>query len=122
MGVESYAALKSAVDSGQARALASSGSERSPQLPKVPTLRESGIDLTIDGWNSLVAPLGTPRDVISFLNGHIRAIIADPDFQKRMIELGGQPASSSPEELDAKVKSDVAMYADIVKKAGLQPN
>ena len=122
IGIESYAALKSAVDSGQARALASSGSERSPQLPKVPTLRESGIDLTIDGWNSLVAPSGTPHDVISFLNGHIRAIVADPAFQKRMIELGGQPDSSSPEELDAKIKADVAMYADMVKKAGLEPN
>jgi len=122
IGVESYAALKAAVDSGQVRALASSGSERSPQQPKVPTLRESGLDLTLVGWNSLVAPAGTPRDIITFLNGHIRAIIADPDFQKRMIDLGGQPASSTPEELDARVKSDVAMYADMVKKAGLQPN
>lgn len=122
MGVESYAALKAAIDSGQVRALASSGNERSPQQPKVPTLHESGLDLTLVGWNSLVAPAGTPHDIITFLNGHIRAIIADPDFQKRMIDLGGQPASSTPEELDARVKSDVAMYADMVKKAGLQPN
>jgi putative tricarboxylic transport membrane protein len=122
IGVESYAALKSAIDAGQIRAIASSGSKRSPQQPDVPTLRESGIDAAVDGWNSLVAPAGTPRDIIAFLNGHVRAIVADSDFQKRMIDLGGEPATCSPEELDARLKSDVAMWAAIVKKAGLEPN
>jgi tripartite-type tricarboxylate transporter receptor subunit TctC len=122
IGIESYAALKSAIDAGQVRAIASSGSRRSPQQPDVPTLRESGIEAAVDGWNSLVAPAGTPREVIAFLGTHIRAIVADPDFQKRMIELGGEPASCSPEELDARLKSDAAMWADVVKKAGLEPN
>jgi tripartite-type tricarboxylate transporter receptor subunit TctC len=122
IGVESYAALKSVIDAGQVRAIASSGSKRSPQQPDVPTLRESGIDAAVDGWNSLVAPAGTPRDVIAFLNSHVRAIVNDPDFRKRMIELGGDPVTGSPEELDARLKSDVAMWASIVKKAGLQPN
>jgi tripartite-type tricarboxylate transporter receptor subunit TctC len=122
IGIESYAALKSVIDAGQVRALASSGSKRSPQQPDVPTLRESGIDAAVDGWNSLVAPAGTPRDVIAFLNGHVRAIIGEPDFRKRMIELGGEPVTGSPEELDARLKSDVAMWAGVVKKAGLQPN
>jgi tripartite-type tricarboxylate transporter receptor subunit TctC len=122
IGIESYAALKSVIDAGQVRALASSGSKRSPQQPDVPTLRESGIDAAVDGWNSLVAPAGTPRDVIAFLNGHVRAIIGDADFRKRMIELGGEPVTGSPEELDARLKSDVAMWAGVVRKAGLQPN
>ena len=91
IGIESYAALKAPIDAGQIRAIASSGSKRSPQQPDVPTLRESGIDAAVDGWNSLVAPAGTPREIVTFLNGHVRAIIADPDFQKRMIELGGEP-------------------------------
>jgi len=122
IGVESYAALKSAIDAKQIRAIASSGSRRSPQQPDVPTLRESGVDAAVDGWNSLVAPAGTPREIIAFLNGHVRAIIADPDFQKRMIELGGEPVTGSPEELDARLKSDVEMWAAVVKKAGLEPN
>jgi len=122
IGIESYAALKSAIDAGQVRALASSGSRRSPQQPDVPTLRESGIDAAVDGWNSLVAPAGTPRDVIAFLNSHVRAIIGEADFKRRMIELGGEPVTGSPEELDARLKSDVAMWAGVVKKAGLQPN
>jgi putative tricarboxylic transport membrane protein len=121
IGVESYAALRSAIDANQIRAIASSGSKRSPQQPDVPTLRESGIDAAVDGWNSLVAPAGTPRDIIGFLNGHVRAIIGDPDFQRRLIELGGEPVASSPEELDARLKSDIGMWADVVKKAGLEP-
>ncbi len=122
IGIESYAALKSAIDARQIRAIASSGNRRSPQQPEVPTLRESGIDAAVDGWNSLVAPAGTPREIIVFLNGHVRAIIGDPDFNKRMIELGGEPAASSPEELDARLKSDIGMWAAVVKKAGLEPN
>ncbi len=122
IGIESYAALKSAIDARQIRAIASSGSKRSPQQPDVPTLRESGIDAAVDGWNSLVAPAGTPREIIACLNGHVRAIIADPDFQTRMIELGGEPVTGSPEELNARLKSDVDMWAAVVKKAGLEPN
>jgi tripartite-type tricarboxylate transporter receptor subunit TctC len=122
IGIESYASMKSAVDAKQIRAVASSGTKRSPQQPNVPTLRESGIDAAVDGWNALVAPAGTPREVIAFLNGQIRAVIADPDFRKHMIELGGDPVACSPEELDARLKSDVVMWAAVVKKAGLEPN
>ena len=122
IGVETYAALKAAIDTGQVRAIASSGSRRSRQQPNVPTLRENGIDAAVDGWNSLVAPAGTPREIITFLNDNVRAIIADPDYRKRMIELGGDPVTGSPEELDARVKSDAVMWAGVVKKAGLEPN
>jgi len=122
LAVDALAPLKAAVDDKQVRAIASSGSKRSPQQPDVPTMRELGVDAVVDGWNSLVAPAGTPREIIDYLNGHVRAVIADPDFQKRMIDLGGEPATCSPEELDARLKSDVDMWAGVVKKAGLAPN
>jgi len=122
IGVESYAALKSPIDAGSIRAIAGSGSKRSPMQPNVPTLRESGVDAAVDGWNSLVAPTGTPKDIISILNGHVRAIIADPDFQRRMLDLGGDPVAGSPEELDARLKSDIDMWAAVVKQAGLEPH
>jgi tripartite-type tricarboxylate transporter receptor subunit TctC len=122
IGVDSYAALKSPIDGKQIRAIAASGSKRSPMQPNVPTLRESGIDAAVDGWNSLVAPAGTPKEIIAVLNAHLRAIIADPDFRKRMLELGGEPVASSPEELDARLRSDIDMWAAVVKKAGLEPH
>jgi tripartite-type tricarboxylate transporter receptor subunit TctC len=122
IGIDSYAALKSAIDAKTIRAIASSGSKRSPLQPDVPTMRELGLDATVDGWNSLVAPSGTPKEIIAFLNGELRAIINDSDFRTRMIELGGEPATCSPEELDARLKADVDMWAGVVKKAGLEPN
>jgi tripartite-type tricarboxylate transporter receptor subunit TctC len=122
IGVDSYAALKSPIEARSIRAIASSGSKRSPQQPDVPTLRELGLDAAVDGWNSLVAPAGTPKEIIAFLNNELTAIINDTDFRTRMIELGGEPATCSPEELEARLKSDVEMWAGVVKKAGLEPN
>jgi tripartite-type tricarboxylate transporter receptor subunit TctC len=122
IGVESYAALKSPIDSGQIRAIAATGDKRSSMQPNVPTLKESGVNAEVVGWNSLVAPAGTPKDVIATLNGHVRAIIESPDFQKRMLELGGDPKASTPEELAARLKSDIEMWAGVVKKAGLEPH
>lgn len=122
LAIDALAPLKAAVDDRQIRAIASSGSKRSQQAPDVPTMRELGVDAVVDGWNSLVAPAGTPREVIDYLNGHVRAVVADGEFQKRMIDLGGEPASCSPEELEARLKSDVETWAAVVKKSGLSPN
>ena len=121
IGVESYAALKAPIDASQVRAIAATGDKRSPMQPNVPTLKESGIDAEVVGWNSVVAPAGTPKEVVAVLNRHIRAIIESPDFSKRMLELGGEPKASTPEELDARLKSDIDMWAAVVKKAGLEP-
>ena len=55
------------------------------------------------------------------LNGHIRAMVQGDDFKRRMLDLGGEPNPSTPEELAARLKSDIAMWADVVKKAGLEP-
>jgi tripartite-type tricarboxylate transporter receptor subunit TctC len=121
IGVESYAALKSPIDAGQIRAIAATGDKRSAMQPNVPTLKESGIDAQVVGWNSLVAPAGTPKEIVDILNKHVRAIIESPDFKKRMLELGGEPKASTPDELDARLKSDIEMWAAVVKKAGLEP-
>ncbi len=121
IGVESYAALKAPIDAGQIRAIAASGDKRSAMQPKVPTLKESGIAAEVVGWNSIVAPAGTPKEIIAVLNKHVRAIIESEDFKKRMLELGGEPKSSTPEELAARLKSDIDMWAAVVKKAGLEP-
>ena len=84
-------------------------------------MKESGIDAEVVGWNSVVAPAGTPKEIVAVLNRHIRAIIESPDFSKRMLELGGEPKASTPEELDARLKADIDMWAAVVKKAGLEP-
>ena len=120
LAIDSYAALKSPIDLGTIRAIAASGDKRSPMQPKVPTLKEGGIDAVVVGWNALVAPAGTPKEVIALLNGHVRAVIESPDFKQRMFDLGGEPVASTPEELDTRLKADIDMWAAVVKKAGLE--
>ncbi len=122
IGIDSYAALKSPIDAKQIRTIAGSGSKPSPMQPDVPTLRESSVDATVEGWNSVVAPRHTPKEIIAALNGHIRAIINDQDFRRRMLELGGEPLACAPEELDARLRADIEMWAAVVKKAGLEPH
>jgi tripartite-type tricarboxylate transporter receptor subunit TctC len=118
--VESYAALKAAIDSGQVRAIAASGETRSPIQPNVPTLKEAGIDATVLGWNSLVAPAGTPNDVVALLNKEVRAIVESDDFKKRILEFGSEPRASTSDELAARVKSDIAQWAAVIKAAKIE--
>ena len=92
IGVESYAALKSPIDGGQIRAIAATGDKRSPMQPNVPTLKESGVDAEVVGWNSLVAPAGTPSEIDRRRSTATSAPSSRaPDFRKRMLDLGGEP-------------------------------
>jgi putative tricarboxylic transport membrane protein len=119
--VESYAALKAQLDDGKVRAIAGTGETRSPMLPNVPTLRESGVAADVVGWNALVAPAQTPKETVATLNGLIRKIVAMPDFQKRLIDLGTEAKASSEAELGARLAADIDKWAAVVKAAGLEP-
>src|SRR5262247_1389248 len=118
--VESYAALKAQIDDGQVRPLAASGDARSPMLPKVATLRESGVGAEVVGWNALVAPAQTPRPIVELLNRHVMTIVAQPDFRQRLIELGTEARSSTPEELGARLSADIDKWAAVIKQAGIE--
>ena len=118
-GIESYSALRPAIDSGQVRAIASTGTERT--LANVPTTREAGMPkFEVLGWNALFAPAGTPLEVISFLNREIVDAVAQPDFQKRVTELGGIPKSSTPAELAQLLASDIAKWRAVIDQAGIE--
>ncbi len=122
IAIDTYAALKPAIDAGTIRAIAATGDTRSPMQPNVPTLKESNVNFTVVGWNALAAPAATPKDIIAFLNRHVREIVESPDIKKRMLDLGGEAKGSTPEELGARFHSDIAMWAEVVKKAGLEPH
>jgi tripartite-type tricarboxylate transporter receptor subunit TctC len=121
IAMESYAALKAQIDEGALRAIAGTGDKRSALLPNVRTLRESGIAAEVVGWNALVAPAGTPPAVVATLNRHIRAVVESPEFKARMRELGTEARSSSPQELGARLKTDIEKWAIVVKQAGIEP-
>jgi tripartite-type tricarboxylate transporter receptor subunit TctC len=121
IAVDSYAALKAAIDDGQIRAVAATGETRSPMQPNVPTVRELGIAAEVVGWNALVAPAQTPKDIIATLNRHITEIVALPDFRQRLVDLGTEAKASTPEELGARLAADIDKWAAVIKQAGLEP-
>jgi tripartite-type tricarboxylate transporter receptor subunit TctC len=119
VGFESYAALKGAIDDGQIRAIASSGATRS--LPNIPTVQETGaLDYEVTGWNAVFAPAGTPPTIVEKLNKEIVAVMAMPDVRKRIIELGTEPKSSTPEEIAARLKADIAKWGSVIERAKIE--
>ena len=121
VAVESYAALKAQIDEGALRPIAGTGDARSALLPKVPTLREGGVEAEVVGWNGLVAPAGTPPQVIAALNGHIRAVVDGAEFKARMRDLGTEARSSTSQELRDRLAADIEKWAQVIKQAGIEP-
>jgi tripartite-type tricarboxylate transporter receptor subunit TctC len=119
--MESYAALKAPIDDGRVRPIASTGETRSPMLPAVPTLREEGVAAEVVGWNALVAPAQTPKEIIAVLNRHVQTIVAQPDFRQRLLELGTEARASTPQELGARLSADIEKWAAVIKQAGIEP-
>jgi tripartite-type tricarboxylate transporter receptor subunit TctC len=107
------------VRAGRIRALAISTAKRSPVLPELPTLHESGIrdfDTTI--WFAFFVPAGTPKDVVGKLNGEIGRILRLPDVNERLTGLGLEVLPGTPEELARFVKSEEAKYRKIIQVSG----
>ncbi len=118
MEVEFYAALKPSLQSGQARALATSGPKRSPELPDIPTVAESGVPgFDVTSWNALYAPAGTPADIIGKLNGALHDVLADPAVKKAALDLGIDAEASTPAEIDARMRSDIAKWTKVIESA-----
>lgn len=107
------------VKSGKLKAIAITGSKRSPILPNVPTVAESGIpgfEATV--WNALVAPAGTPKDVVAKLNAEIRKAMADPKFGDQLRSQGFDADWSTPEQLGTLVSSEMTRWGKVVKDTG----
>jgi tripartite-type tricarboxylate transporter receptor subunit TctC len=110
------------VSAGQVRALAVTRIKRSALFPDMPTLDEAGIKgFNLDAWAGLVAPAGTPPDVIATLNGALRKIIDSPEVQAKFKNVGFEGFSSTPEELGNFIKVQLGEWGKMVKEAGLSP-
>src|ERR1700686_484230 len=102
------------------RALASSGSVRSERTPDIPTLREAGVaNYDVVLWNALFAPAGTPPEIVKILNQALQEILAEPEVKQRLLELGIEARASTPEEISARLKSDIDKWQKVIEKAGI---
>jgi len=118
----SLPALLPHAKSGRARALAVGTPKRSPSLPDVPTVAESGypgFDASL--WLAIMAPAGTPQPILERLNREIVALIGAADTREALDKAGAEPLTSTPAELAAMIRDGVPKYATIVKTAGVKP-
>lgn len=107
------------VRSGKLRALAVSGSKRSPLLPELPTVAEAGVPgYEANVWIGIVAPTGTPREIINKLNVEIAKILQIPQVKENMLSQGFEPAGGAPEQFGALIKSETAKWGKVVRESG----
>jgi tripartite-type tricarboxylate transporter receptor subunit TctC len=109
------------VPQGRLRALAVTTAKRIPQLPDVPTLQEAGVagyDASV--WLALLAPAGTPPDVVAKLNAEVNRLMNTPDTRKALFDAGVEPAPSSPEAMTEYMGLELARWGKVVKDAGIK--
>ncbi len=120
----SFGALAPAVpliQAGQLRALAVTGKARSPTLPEIPTMAEAGFP-EVEGatWTAVVAPAGTPKDIIAELHRLIVAGLAASDVKQKLAAMAYVPIGNSPEQCTAFFKDEMAKWGRVIKDAGLK--
>jgi tripartite-type tricarboxylate transporter receptor subunit TctC len=109
------------IKSGKVKALAVMSPKRTPELPDVPTLTEAGLPgVEMTTWYGLFVTAGTPKAVVDRLYAETMKAIKDPDVQKRLVGLGGEPGSASQAEFAALVKSDYDRFGRLIKDANVK--
>ena len=107
---------------GKLRALAVASLKRSALAPDLPTIAESGVPgFEITSWYGLAAPTGTPNAVIARLNAEIGKAMQSPDVVAQFRLQGYEPLLSTPDEMSARIKTEIAIWTRIIRDAGIQP-
>jgi tripartite-type tricarboxylate transporter receptor subunit TctC len=106
---------------GTLRILAVAGEKRAASAAEIPTVAEQGIPgFAIEAWYGIVAPAGTPPDIVAKLAGALRETLQSPDVQQRFDELGYETILDTPAQFGAFIRADVERYAKVIRRAGLR--
>ncbi|MFN0160765.1 MAG: Bug family tripartite tricarboxylate transporter substrate binding protein [Burkholderiales bacterium] len=109
------------VKAGKLKGIAVAAPARTSALPDLPTIAESGYPgFESAGWAGLVAPAGTPRDIVQKLNAEIVKILAQPELPARFVAIGAELASSTPEAFGTYIRSEMAKWGKVIKDAGIK--
>ena len=107
------------VKAGRVRGLAVTGAKRSPVFPDVPTLIESGVaGYEATTWHGVVVPAGTPKTIVSVLNARLNKAVNSTAATERILALGSEPLTGTPEAFWELVRTDSAKWAEVIRKAG----
>jgi tripartite-type tricarboxylate transporter receptor subunit TctC len=107
------------VKSGKIKALAVTTAKRSPTVPDLPTIAESGVPgFAISTWYGVWAPAGTPRDIVNKISAEIATALQQPAVRERLASLGAEPVGNTPDEFAAYCQSELPKWAKIVRESG----
>ena len=110
------------VQAGRLKALAVTSARRSPTLPELPAVAESGLPgYEAVGWFGLLAPAVTPRDLVARISVDANKVLADPDVRQKMLGLGAEPSGNSPEQFARFIRDDQAKWAKLMRERGITP-
>jgi tripartite-type tricarboxylate transporter receptor subunit TctC len=119
---DTVAAISGQIKSGNVRAIAVTTTKRSGVLPDVPTMAEAGLrGYETSTWGGLLAPAGTPKDVIAKLNAEANKALAAPDVREKLAAAGIEPAGGSPAQFAEFIQSEMQRWAKVAKAAGVEP-
>jgi tripartite-type tricarboxylate transporter receptor subunit TctC len=111
------------IQSGKLRPLALLALKRSPMLPDVPTYGELGYPGMGDGgWFGLVAPAGTPKDIVAKLNAAAHKAMAMPDYLDKQRDISGESMANTPDEFTRQIQAAIARYTAVAKRANIKIN
>jgi len=111
------------IKAGQVKALAVTSLKRTPLLPDVPTFDESGLPhYESIGWYGIVAPAGTPPEIVGKLNAALVAVLREPDIQDRIRTVGAEPSPMTPAEFGEFIRSEMKKWAEVTARAGIKAN
>jgi tripartite-type tricarboxylate transporter receptor subunit TctC len=109
------------IKAGKLRALALVAPQRSAALPDVPTVAEAGLkEFEVTTWYGVLAPAGTPKNIISRFNTELVKIMHSAELKEKLAATGTDPLTSTPEEFAAYIKSEIAKWGDVIRKAGVK--
>jgi tripartite-type tricarboxylate transporter receptor subunit TctC len=121
LAIENYTIVQSNIADKAVTAVSTSGPVRTSFLADVPTVREAGGgDFEARSWNAIFAPKGTPPEVVEKLNAALREVLDTPELKKRALELGIEAKASTPEEIAQRLKDDIAKWAKVIERAGIE--
>lgn len=112
--------LKPGIDGGKLVGLATTGPSRWSLFPNLPTLKESGLDMFAITWYGIVAPPGTPPEIVRRLNAAYNAAIKSASIEKRLADFGMSPGYPTPEAFDGFIRAEVTSWTPIIKAAGIR--
>lgn len=109
------------IRNGKLRALGVCIDKRLPSLPSVPTVAEAGVPgFQVENWIGLVAPAGTPKNIISAMNREIAKILSEPGVRERFAALGMEPHTTTPEQMEAMIRADMLRWGPVIRNAGIK--